>query len=104
MPSLPLASPVSGRSSTVYGIFIGPLRLFRLELWTEVAGRTRDAVFVGPAVHDRLAQEVAVSRRRRRGPLQRGRIPRVPIDRFPPLDAREEIDDERDLEETERPR
>src|SRR5258708_22892806 len=107
IPSLPLVSPVSGRSSTVYGIFIGvcvlcsplcPSRFFRFELRTEIPRRARDAVFVRAAIHDRLGQEVAVSRRRRRRPLERRRFPRILVDERAPLQAGEEIDDERNLE------
>src|SRR5437899_2599342 len=95
IPSLPLASPESGRSSTVYGMFMSiGLCLLRFEGRREVARRARDTVFVRSAIDDRLGQEVAVSRRRRRRPLQRGRLPRVDADRLAPFDAHEEVDDE----------
>src|SRR5215510_9868035 len=116
IPSLPFASPVSGRSSTVYGIFIAALcplspfvslsRFLGFELWTEVLRRARHAVRVQRAwraVDDRLGKEVAVSRRRRRRPLERRRFPRILVDGLAPEDAREEVDDERQLEESQRP-
>src|SRR5438093_13134613 len=52
MPSLPLASPESGRGSTVYGISM--LGALRFELRREVAGGTRHAVLGRAAIHDRL--------------------------------------------------
>ena len=39
MPSLPFASPVSGRASTVYGMFMTLAALLRLELRREVLAR-----------------------------------------------------------------
>src|SRR5438477_9095142 len=62
-PSLPLCRPVSGRASTVYGIFM--LGALRLELRGEIGCGARHAVFVRAAVDDRLGQEVPVSWRRR---------------------------------------
>src|SRR5205809_370621 len=124
MPSLPFARPVSGLTSTVYGMFTlnlhrggrrgrggsiltlrvlrvlrgsWLLRLLRLELRAEIPCRTRDAVLVRTAIHDRLGQEVAMSRRRGRRPFERRGFPRIPVDGLPPLDAHEEIDDEKDL-------
>src|ERR1700730_1920934 len=101
MPSLQLCSPVSGRASTVYGMFI--LRALRLELGGEVPGGAGHTVLVRAAIHDRLGQEVAVSGRRGRGPFQGRRIPRILVNLLPPFQAREEVDDERDLEEAEGP-
>src|SRR5262249_42224924 len=113
IPSLPFASPVSGRSSTVYGIFIAALcplspfvslsRFLGFELRTEVLGRARHTVLVRRAVDDRLGEEVAVSRRRRRRPLEGRRFPRILVHGLAPEDAREEVDDERQLEESQRP-
>src|SRR6266566_9733621 len=93
MPSLPLASPESGRGSTVYGISM--LRALRFELWREVGGGARHAVFVRAAIDHRLCQEVAVSGRRRGRPLERRGLPWILVDERSPLDAREEVDDER---------
>src|SRR5215470_7443550 len=95
IPSFPLARPVSGRGSTVYGISM--LRALRFELRREILGGARYAVLVRAAIDDRLRQEIAVARRRRRRPLERRGLPRIPIDERAPLDAREEIDDERNL-------
>src|SRR3989442_15632834 len=71
---------------------------------SEILRGPRDAVFVRRAIHDRLGQEIAVSRRRRRQPLERGRFPRILVDRLAPLEAHEEVDDEKDLEQTKAPR
>src|ERR1700726_1255849 len=87
MPSLQLCSPVSGRASTVYGMFI--LRALRLELRGEVPGGARHAVLVRTAIHDRLGQEVAVPRRRGRRPFERRRVPRILVNLLPPFQARE---------------
>src|SRR5215510_10400146 len=62
IPSLPLARPVSGRGSTVYGISM--LGALRFELRREVLGGTRHAVFVRALVHDGFSQEVAMPGRR----------------------------------------
>src|SRR5262245_16711214 len=43
MPSLPLANPVSGRSSTVYGMFIGQLKM---QECTHATMRIRISAFV----------------------------------------------------------
>src|SRR5437764_11224003 len=102
MPSLPLASPESGRASTVYGIFISGA--LRLELRGEVLGRSRHAVLVRAAIHDRLGEEVAVTGRRRRRPFERRGLPRVLVDHGAPFDAHEEVDDEEQLEQTQAPR
>src|SRR4051812_724756 len=98
MPSLPLVSPVSGRASTVYGIFMA-LCALRLELGREILHRAGHAVLIRSAVHDRFGEEVAMSGRRRRRPLERRRFPRIAVDERSPLDARKEVDDERDLKE-----
>src|SRR5437762_3308033 len=95
MPSVPLASPESGRGSTVYGISM--LGALRVELRREVGGGARDAVLVRAAIHHRLSDEVAVSGRRRRRPLERRGLPRVLVDQRAPLDAAEEVHDERQL-------
>src|ERR1041384_4162944 len=100
IPSWPFASPVSGRSSTVYGIFISGA--LRLELRGEVLRGARDAVLVRRAIHDRFSEEVAVRRRRGRGPFERCRLPRVRVGRLAPLDAHEEVDDEEQLEQPDR--
>src|SRR5262249_32710911 len=102
IPSLPLARPVSGRGSTVYGISM--LRTLRFELRREVFGGARHAVLVCAAIDDGLGHEIAVARRRRRRPLERRRFPRIPIDERAPLDAREEVDDEGNLEQAQPPR
>src|SRR5262245_15419017 len=78
-------------------------RLFGFELWTEILRGARHAVFVWRAVDDRLGEEVAVSRRRRRRPLERRGFPRVLVHRLAPEDARDEVDDERQLEQPEGP-
>src|SRR4051812_39363872 len=105
MPSLPLVSPVSGRVSTVYGIFIESQKSgsLRLELRREILRRARNAVFVRTPVDDRLGDEVAVSRRRRRRPLEGRRLPWILVYHFAPDEAGEEVDDERNLEQTECP-
>src|SRR5438552_2928125 len=100
-PNLPLARPESGRGSTVYGISM--LRALRFELWREVRSGARHAVLVRTAVHDRLRQEVAVTGRRRRRPLERGGVPRILVAQRAPLDAREEVHDERQLKQAEPP-
>src|SRR5512142_2305286 len=102
IPSLPLARPESGRGSTVYGISM--LRALRFELWREVGGGARHAVLVRPAIDHRFGEEVAVSGRRRRRPFERRGVPRVLVGEGAPLDAAEEVEDERQLEEAERPR
>src|ERR1043166_5936402 len=101
-PSWPFASPESGRGSTVYGISM--LGALRFELWRVVGAVAGHAVFVRTAIHDRLGHEVAVAGGGRRRPLQRRRVPRVPVDQRAPLHAAEEVDDERNLGETEQPR
>src|SRR5471030_656968 len=93
MPSFPFVSPESGRGSTVYGISM--LRALRFELGREVCGGAGHAVLVRAAVYHRLGQEVAMSGRRRRRPLERRRVPRIHADLLTPLEAREEVDDER---------
>src|SRR6266567_4184175 len=95
IPSLPLASPESGRGSTVYGISM--LRALRFELGREVLVGAGHAVLVRAAVDHRLGQEVAVSGRRGRRPLERRRVPRVDAAGLAPLDAAEEVEDERQL-------
>src|SRR5712671_3801197 len=95
MPSLPLARPESGRGSTVYGISM--LRALRFELWREVGGGARHAVLVRAAIDHRFSEEVAVSGRRGRRPLERRGLPRVLVDQRAPLHAAEEVDDERQL-------
>src|SRR5947209_13627639 len=102
MPSFPLASPESGRASTVYGMFISGA--LRLELRGEVLRGSRHAVLVRTAIHDRLGQEIAVAGRRRRRPLERGGLPRILVDRGAPLVAHEEVANEDQLEQAEAPR
>src|SRR5580704_2546681 len=90
MPSLPFASPVSGRSSTVYGIFINyalPVYALSGSNCGEILRGAGNAVFVRPAIHNRLGKEVAVTRRRRRRPLERRRLPRILVHHLAPLDA-----------------
>src|SRR5436309_14356472 len=106
IPSFPFASPVSGRSSTVYGMFTNNLPrscFFRFELRTEILRGARHAVLVRAEIHDRLGQEVAVARRRRRRPLERRRLPRIAVDGLAPLDAHEKVDDEKELKQPEGP-
>ena len=61
------------------------------------------AVLVGAAIRDGRRNEISVRRRRRRGPLQRGRFPRIVVHLLAAPDAPEEINDERDLGETHDP-
>src|SRR5579864_545980 len=96
IPSLPLVRPVSGRSSTTYGMFMSMLGALRFELRREILGGAGHAVFVRSAVHDRLGQEVAMAGRRGSGPLERRGLPWILVNQRAPLDAREEIDDEGD--------
>src|SRR3989442_15801976 len=70
---------------------------------SEILRGPRDAVFVRRAIHDRLGQEIAVSRGRRPQPLQRGRFPPILVDPLAPLEGHEEGDDEKDLEQTKAP-
>src|SRR5215471_5058361 len=110
-PSLPLCKPVSGRASTVYGMFMIRCNVecrvsflpLRLPLRREILPRAWNRVLVGSAIRDRLGQEIPVTRRRRRHPLERRRLPGIPIDRLPPLQTGEEVDDEGNLEQAEAP-
>src|SRR5437867_7713885 len=116
MPNLALYKPVSGRSSTLYGISmadIGPLlwrRLFRdvvgfpLRVVILVRLGAGQTVFVRPAMNFRQRREISVGRRRRRGPFQRRRVPRIVLGLASLPQAPEKIDDERHLEQRQGPR
>src|SRR4051812_49008531 len=75
----------------------------RFILHREVLGRARQAVIVRTAISDWLFDEVAMRRRRRREPLEGGRLPRIVTHFLAVPDAPEEIDDERNLREAHDP-
>src|SRR5258708_8922188 len=123
MPNFPLGMPVTGCGFTMYGITVSDtcvtlspmLRACALrpgagsavavhELRRVVVGMAGDAVLVRLAVHHRLGEEVAVSRRRRRGPLERGGVPGVLGDAGALPEAHEEVHDEDELRQPQAPR
>src|SRR5687767_9808815 len=86
IPNFPLYSPVSGRSSMVYGMsmmsglldgFFFGLSFQRCVLRDEAVGRAGRTVFVGTVADHRNAREISVAQRRRGGgrPFQRGGFP-----------------------------
>src|SRR5450432_1008640 len=79
------------------------VRLNRFGLHREILRPARQAVFVGSAIGDWRGEEISVWRRRRRGPLQGGRFPRIDPDLLTVPNAPEEIDDERNLRDAHRP-
>src|SRR4029077_390656 len=79
-------------------------RFDRLVLHRVILVSSGQTVFVRPAISDWSDHEISVRRRRRRGPFQRGRLPRIVVHFFTVLDAPKEIDDERNLGETHDPR
>src|SRR5689334_10750082 len=79
-------------------------RFDRFVLHGVVFATTREAVFIRTAIGHRRGDEIAVPRRRRRRPFQRGRIPRIIVlDLLPLPNAIEEIDDERNLRQAHYP-
>src|SRR5271163_3989971 len=79
-------------------------RLVRLVLWCEIAALAGDAVLIRAAKDFQRLVKVAVRRRGRRLPFESGCIPRiVRSDFLAPIDAPEEIDDERNLRQAQGP-
>src|SRR5207253_10522423 len=72
-------------------------RVNRLVLHGKIGIATGQAVFVRAATSHGRRNEISMWRRRRRGPLERGRFPWVVVYLFAMLDAPEKIDDEWDL-------
>src|SRR6202035_344156 len=62
-------------------------RFNRLVLHCKIAIATWQAVFVGAAISHGCRNEISMWRRRRRGPLERGRFPWVVVHLFAMLDA-----------------
>src|SRR5687768_12927287 len=75
----------------------GNARRGRLILWVIVFADLRRAVFIGPAIYNRLEIKVTVARRAGRLPFQRVGSPGISTRGRPEEYAVEEIDDERNL-------
>src|SRR5580765_886632 len=79
------------------------VRLDRLGLHREILFATGQAILVGSTVGNRGDDKVPMERRRRRGPLQGGRFPRIVVNLLSFSNAPEKIDDERDLGQAHNP-
>src|SRR5438045_9494826 len=79
-------------------------RFDRFVLHGEIFSGAGQAVFVRSAISNRGGDEVSMRWRRRRSPLQSGRLPRIVVHFFTVVNAPEKIDDERNLRESYDPR